>query len=137
MNSKQPQGLWIFSAVNSRDITQALERLKARGRETDITPEEMCDEMGISRDRAQWLPAQEERKSMTIHPTGTPLSRVAKGEAIADLPFPTSGSVVTLIHADDSTYPYTPSFQAYPSPEFVRFLTEQDGRMVHVWKRTK
>lgn len=74
---------------------------------------------------------------MKIHPAATPLEQVEVGDALEDLPFPTSGNVVTLIHADDTNYPYTPSFQAYPSPEFVRFLTERDGQRIHVWKRTR
>lgn len=67
MSSKRPQGIWVFSAVNSRDINQALKRLKTKGRATDITPEEICDEIGISRDRAQWYPDKEEEKPMSTN----------------------------------------------------------------------
>lgn len=71
---------------------------------------------------------------MTIHPAGTPLARVAIGEAIADLPFPTTSDIVTPVLTDDPRYPVTPLSSAL---EFVRFLTERDGQRIHVWKRTK
>lgn len=63
--------------------------------------------------------------SMRIHPAGTPLARVAIGEAIASLPCLTVLDIITMPAQDGTRL------------EFVRFLTERDGQRIHVWKRTR
>lgn len=68
---------------------------------------------------------------MKIYPAATPLHHISVGAAIAKLPdgMAQEQETVTVSHPNEN--------MLYPTLEFVRFLTEQDGRMAHVWKRTK
>lgn len=62
---------------------------------------------------------------MKIHPATTPPEQVPVGEAITSLPRLTVHDIVTMPAQDGTRL------------EFVRFLTEQGGQRIHVWKRTR